>query len=44
MTTADGGYLHEEKLAKRLDMPVEEARRHLQALADLGMVQECPEN
>jgi hypothetical protein len=33
VTTADGGYFHEERLAKRLDMPVE-VRRHLQALAD----------
>ena len=27
-----------------LDMPVEEVRRHLQARADLGMVEEFPEN
>jgi DNA-binding IclR family transcriptional regulator len=44
VTIADGGYFHEERLAKRLDMPVEEVRRHLQALADLGMVEEFPEN
>jgi hypothetical protein len=36
VTIADGGYFHE-----RLDMPVEEVRRHLQALADLGMVEEA---
>ncbi len=41
VTIADGGYFHEERLAKRLDMPVEEVRRHLQALADLGMVEEA---
>ena len=33
VTIADGGYFHEETLAKRLDMAVEEVRRHLQALA-----------
>jgi DNA-binding IclR family transcriptional regulator len=44
VTAADGGSFPEERLAKRLDMPVEEVRRHLQALADLGMVEECPEN
>jgi len=40
VTIADGGYSHEE----RLDMPVEEVRRHPQARADLGMVEEFPEN
>jgi hypothetical protein len=44
VTTADVGYIHEERLAKRLDMPVEEVRRHLQALADLRMANELPEN
>ncbi|MGO9157965.1 helix-turn-helix domain-containing protein [Mycobacterium sp.] len=41
VTTADSGDFPEERLAKRLDMPVEEVRRHLQALADLGMVEEA---
>ena len=41
-TAADGGPFHEERLAKRLGMPVEEVRRHLRALADLGLVQEWP--
>jgi predicted ArsR family transcriptional regulator len=41
VTTADSGYFPEERLAKRLDMPVEEVRRHLQVLADLGMVEEA---
>ena len=31
---------HEEKLAKRLHMPVEEVRQHLRVLADIGLVQE----
>jgi DNA-binding IclR family transcriptional regulator len=44
VTRPGGSFFHEERLAKRLDMPVEEVRRHLQALADLGMVQECPGN
>ena len=34
-----GEGFHEAKLAKRLHMPVEEVRRHLQALADLGLVE-----
>ena len=33
VTTADGGYFNERR-AKRLDMPVEEVRSHLEALAD----------
>ena len=41
VTAADSGYFPEERLAKRLDMPVEEVRRHLRALADPGMVEEA---
>ena len=41
VTISDGSSFSEERLAKRLDMPVEEVRRHLQALADLGMVEEA---
>ena len=44
VTIHDGSSYPEDRLAKRLDMPVEEVRRHLQALADLGMVEELPEN
>ena len=36
----DGSSFDEERLAKRLGMPVEEVRHHLQALARLGMVEE----
>jgi hypothetical protein len=35
-----GESFHEERLAKRLHMPVEEVRHHLQVLADLGLVEE----
>ena len=41
VTTHDGSFFHEHRLAKRLNMPVEELRRHLKALADLGMVEEA---
>ena len=36
-----GEGFHEEKLARKLHMPVEEVHQHLQALADLGMVEEA---
>ena len=41
MTTHDGSFFRRPRLAKRLNMPVEELRRHLKALADLGMVEEA---
>jgi hypothetical protein len=41
VTYADHGAFHEDKLAKRLDMPVEEVRCHLKLLADIGMVEEA---
>lgn len=40
VTIHDGSSFDEDRLAKRLDMPMEEVRRHLQALADLGMVEQ----
>jgi hypothetical protein len=39
--TTRGGEFHEEKLAKRLHMPVEEVRRHLEVLADIGLMEEA---
>ena len=36
-----GEDFHEEKLAKRLHMPVEEVRQHLRVLADIGLVDEA---
>jgi DNA-binding IclR family transcriptional regulator len=42
VTRPGGDSFPEERLAKRLDMPVEEVRRHLQVLADIGMVEEAP--
>jgi len=38
--TTPGDGFHVEKLAKRLHMPVEDVRHHLQVLADLGLVAE----
>jgi hypothetical protein len=38
--TIPGEDFHEERLAKRLHMPVEEVRSHLQVLADIGLVEE----
>ncbi len=38
--TTPGEDFHEERLAKRLHMPVEEVRSHLQVLADIGLVEE----
>jgi hypothetical protein len=38
--TTPGDPFHEEKLAKRLHMPVDEVRHHLRVLADLGLVAE----
>jgi hypothetical protein len=35
-----GEDFHEERLAKRLHMPVEEVRQHLEVLADIGLVEE----
>jgi hypothetical protein len=37
--TTRGVEFHEEKLAKRLHMPVEEVRRHLEVLADIGLME-----
>jgi transcription initiation factor IIE alpha subunit len=36
------GDFHEEALAKRMHAPVEEIRKHLQLLADIGLVSEAP--
>jgi DNA-binding transcriptional ArsR family regulator len=41
VTITDDSAFPEDRLAKRLDMPVEEVRIHLRALADLGMVEEA---
>ena len=39
-STTPGEDFHEEKLAKRLHMPVEEVRHHLRVLAGIGLVEE----
>ena len=38
--TTPGDSFHETRLAKRLHMPVEEVRRDLQVLANIGLVEE----
>jgi hypothetical protein len=39
-STTSGDLFHEEKLAKRLHMPLDDVRHHLRVLADLGLVAE----
>jgi DNA-binding GntR family transcriptional regulator len=39
--TTPGEPFHEKRLAKRLHMPVQEVRHHLQVLAEIGLVDEA---
>ena len=41
MSADDGNnFVHEERLARRLVISVEEVRHHLQVLADIGLAEE----
>ncbi len=41
MTTPNGSPFHEDKLARRMHVPVEEVSHHLKVLADIGLVEEA---
>lgn len=42
MTIPNGTFFNEEKLAKRMHVPVEAVRCHLKVLADIGLVEDAP--